>query len=98
MILSLEMFERDVQEPLEHFAMGHIMEEDFLDDGRPWPRYRTDYKPLVDFAIDKEWPIVAANVPRAIASDVSKAGLDVLQSKSDAQKKLFAKGFRVPDR
>ena len=95
-ILSLEMFERDVQEPLEHFAMGHIMEEDFLDDGRPWPRYRTDYKPLVDFAIGKEWPIVAANVPRAIASEVAKAGLDVLQSKADAQKKLFAKDLECP--
>ena len=98
MIVSLEMFERDVQEPLEHFAMGHIVEEEFLEDARPWPRYRTDYKPLVDLAIDKEWPIVAANVPRPIASEVSKGGLDVLQSKTDAEKKLFARELEVPDR
>ena len=95
-VVSLEMFERDVQEHLGHFAMGHIMEEDFLADGRPWPRYRADYKPLVDLAIDKDWPIVAANVPRSIASEVSKGGLDVLQSKTDAEKKFFARELRCP--
>ena len=69
------MFERDVQEPLDHFLMGHMTEEEFLKASRPWPRYATDYKPLVDFAGSKEWPVVAANVPRPMASEVSKAGL-----------------------
>src|SRR5579863_5124679 len=30
LILGLEMFERDVQDPLDHFSMGHITEDDFL--------------------------------------------------------------------
>jgi uncharacterized iron-regulated protein len=96
LILSLEMFERDVQEPLEHFAMGHMSEEDFLKVSRPWPRYVTDYKPLVDFAIAHEMPIIAANVPRPIASEVSKTGLDALTTKNDEEKQWFAADLQCP--
>ena len=46
-ILAMEMFERDVQESLDHFGMGHLPEADFLKASRPWPRYATDYKPLI---------------------------------------------------
>lgn len=95
-IVSLEMFERDVQEPLGHFLMGHLLEDEFLKESRPWPRYRTDYKPLVDFAIDREWPVIAANVPRSVAAEVSKQGLDVLKSKSDAERKWFARELTCP--
>src|SRR5262245_54385579 len=37
-IVAMEMFERDVQEPFDHFQMGHTSEEDFLAAARPWPR------------------------------------------------------------
>jgi uncharacterized iron-regulated protein len=96
-VVSLEMFERDVQEPLEHFLMGHTAEDEFLKDARPWPRYATDYKPLVDFAIAKNWPVVAANVPRAFASEVSKTGLGALDAKSDVEKAWFAADRQCPD-
>jgi uncharacterized iron-regulated protein len=95
-VVSLEMFERDVQDPLEHFLMGHMPEDEFLQASRPWPRYRTDYKPLVDFAMAHGWPVVAANVPRAIASDVAKGGLDVLAGRSDAERQLFARDLICP--
>jgi uncharacterized iron-regulated protein len=95
-IVSLEMFERDAQEPLEHFLMGHMPEDEFLKASRPWPRYATDYKPLVDFAISKDWPVVAANVPRSIASEVAKGGLEVLQQKTAADRKLFAADLKCP--
>ncbi|HXT70670.1 MAG TPA: ChaN family lipoprotein [Vicinamibacterales bacterium] len=95
-IVSLEMFERDAQEPLEHFLMGHMTEEEFLKVSRPWPRYATDYKPLVDFAISKEWAVVAANVPRPIASEIAKGGLEALQPKSAEDRKLFAADLKCP--
>src|SRR6185369_14337565 len=38
-VLALEMFERDVQEPLAHFLMGHSSEAEFLAVSRPWPQY-----------------------------------------------------------
>lgn len=96
LVVSLEMFERDVQEPLDHFLMGHMAEDEFLKASRPWPRYATDYKPLVDFAMAKDWPVIAANVPRALASEVSKSGADVLKTRSDAEKKWFAADLKCP--
>jgi uncharacterized iron-regulated protein len=95
-VLSLEMFERDAQEPLEHFLMGHLEEVEFLKVSRPWPRYATDYKPLVDLAIAREWPVVAANVPRPFASEVAKGGLGILDAKSEADRKLFATDLKCP--
>jgi uncharacterized iron-regulated protein len=93
-ILSLEMFERDVQEPLDHFWMGHTDEAEFLAQARPWPHYARDYKPLVDFAVAHQWPVVAANVPREIAAAVSKSGLDALKGRPAAQTAWFAKDLR----
>jgi uncharacterized iron-regulated protein len=95
-IVSLEMFERDAREPLEHFLMGHTPEDEFLKVSRPWPRYKTDYKPLVDFAIVKQWPVVAANVPRPLASEVSKGGLKVLDAKTGEDRALFARDLQCP--
>jgi uncharacterized iron-regulated protein len=95
-IVSMEMFERDVQEPLDHFQMGHMAEDEFLKASRPWPRYATDYKPLVDFAIARNWPVVAANVPRPIASEVSKGGVAVLASKTGDDLRLFARDLACP--
>ena len=62
----------------------------------PWPNYKTDYKPLVDFAMGKHWPVVASNVPRAMASEVSKAGFDALKTKSAEEAKWFAKDRQCP--
>lgn len=95
-VVSLEMFERDVQEPLDRFLKGQATESELLSVARPWPRYLTDYKPLVDFALVKHWPVVASNVPRSMASDVSKNGLDLLARKPDAEKKWFAADLDCP--
>jgi uncharacterized iron-regulated protein len=95
-ILALEMFERDVQEPLDHFAMGHMADDEFRKVTRPWPAYPTDYKPLVDFAIAKDWPVVASNVPKAFASEVAASGLDVLKKKTPEEQKWFAKDLSCP--
>jgi uncharacterized iron-regulated protein len=95
-IVSLEMFERDVQESLGHFLQGHLTETDFLANARPWPRYATDYKPLVDFAMSREWPVVAANVPRPMASEISKAGIGVLDGKTGDDRRWFARDLQCP--
>jgi uncharacterized iron-regulated protein len=95
-VVGLEMFERDVQESLDHFQMGHTDEPEFLKASRPWPNYVHDYKPLVDFAVKKDWPIFASNVPRSLASDVSKSGLDALKGKSVEEAKWFAADLHCP--
>lgn len=79
-IVSLEMIERDVQPVLDDYLHGRIEEEVFLARSRPWPRYATDYRPLVELAKRRGWPVVAANVPRPIASSVGRAGLAALDT------------------
>lgn len=95
-ILSLEMFERDVQDRVDLFRAGAVSETEFLATSRPWPRYATDYKPLVDLAVQHKWPIVAANIPRPIASEIAKAGLDILRDKATPDSTWFAKEAQCP--
>lgn len=70
--LSMEMFEADNQAKLDKFLAGALSEEDFLATARPWPNYKTDYAPLVNFAKEQQMPVIAANVPRFLAAHVAK--------------------------
>lgn len=70
--LYMEMFEADNQSKLNNFLADTLSEENFLDASRPWPNYRTDYAPLVNFAKEKKMPVIAANVPRFLAAHVAK--------------------------
>jgi uncharacterized iron-regulated protein len=88
--LAMEMFERDVQPVMDKFRAGGVPEADFLKFTRPWPRYATDYKPMVDFAIGKKIPVIGSNVPRTFASEVSKAGWTALEGKPEAQQAWFS--------
>lgn len=72
LVLSMEMFEVDNQEKLDSFLAGQLNEADFMATSRPWPNYRTDYAPLVNFAKEKKMPVIAANVPRFLAAHVAK--------------------------
>ncbi len=85
-VLSLEMFERDVQSALDNYLAGRISEEEFLAGARPWPNYAADYRPLVELARERGWPVVAANVPRRYAAMVAAGGLDTLQALPAAER------------
>jgi len=71
LVLALEMFERDVQETLDAYLEGEISEKTFLRRSRPWPNYREDYRPLIEFAKKKKISVIAANIPRRAAAAVS---------------------------
>lgn len=72
--LSLEMFERDVQPIVDEYLRGWITERHFLQSSRPWSNYRTDYRPLVEFAKAHDLPVLAANAPRRYVNRVSREG------------------------
>lgn len=74
LVLSLEMFEADSQNVLNEYLAGQISEEEFLKKSRPWPRYKTDYRPLVEFAKEYQLPIIAGNIPRFLAAKLAKEG------------------------
>lgn len=86
MIVTLEMFERDVQPLLDQYLLGTISEKNFLDGSRPWDRYATDYRPMVELARVHGWPVIAGNVPRRIASAVGRRGLAALDTMSKVER------------
>ncbi len=87
-VLSMEMFERDVQPVLDDYLAGRIDEAEFLGNARPWQNYETAYRPLVEAAKAAQIPVVAANFPgtlrRKLAGDDAKAAIDALSPESRA--------------
>ncbi|HEX8394821.1 MAG TPA: ChaN family lipoprotein [Longimicrobium sp.] len=79
-VLAMEMFERDVQPVLNEYAAGRLSESDFMARARPWPNYASDYRPLVEIARRNRWPVAASNVPRSVASAVSRGGWAALDT------------------
>ncbi len=73
-VLSLEMFERDVQYILDEYLAGLIIEDQFKKSARPWDRYDTDYRPMVEFAKAHGLRVMASNAPRRYVNRVSRLG------------------------
>ncbi|PKQ70507.1 ChaN family lipoprotein [Raineya orbicola] len=90
LVLGAEMFEADDQIVLDEYANGWIKENHFTKEAKMWDNYRTDYKPLLDFAIKQKIPFVATNVPRRYANIVSREGLESLNKLSADAKKWIA--------
>ena len=94
--VSLEMFERDVQPALDAYLAGSSSEDEFLKSSRPWPRYATDYRALVEMARTERWPVVAANVPRRIAAQAAKAGPPAIEQLPAEDRPFAAQELRCP--
>lgn len=82
-VVSLEMFERDVQTVVNEYLSGLISEKHFLASSRPWGRYATDYRPMVEFAKENKFAVVAANPPGRYANRVARLGRGSLDDLSD---------------
>lgn len=80
LILGAEMFETDNQLILDEYLAGKIKDKNFEDEAKLWDNYKTDYKPLVKYALDKKLRFIATNVPRRYASLVNKSGFEGLDS------------------
>lgn len=78
--LSLEMFERDVQGVMDEYLSGAITERDLKQDGRPWPNYDSDYRPLVELAKAEGLPVICANAPRRYVSMAGRNGRASLET------------------
>jgi uncharacterized iron-regulated protein len=96
-ILSLEMFERDAQPLLNEYLAGRITESDFLAKSRPWDRYVTDYRPMVELAKMKGWRVIASNIPRPLASAVGRKALAALDTLTPAERAWAAREIKCPE-
>lgn len=86
LIMGAEMFETDNQLILNEYLSGKIKEKNFEEEAKLWDNYKTDYKPLVKFAMENKIPFVASNIPRRYAALVNKKGLEALDSLTNEAK------------
>lgn len=90
LVLGAEMFETDDQLVLNEYLSKKYEADKFEAEVKLWKNYKTDYKPLVEFARKNGLPFIATNIPRRYASMVSKTGLEVLDSLTAEAKALIA--------
>ncbi len=95
-VLSLEMFERDVQPALENYLRGAVSESLFLARSRPWPRYATDYRTMVQLARARGWKVIAANIPRPMASAIARKGMPALDTLTTTERAYAAASMVCP--
>ncbi len=95
-VVAMEMFERDVQPSLDDYLAGKLSEEEFLKLSRPWPRYATDYRPIVEFAKAHGWRVIASNTPRRLATQISRQGLAAVDAAPAADRNLMAGQIQCP--
>jgi len=90
LVLGAEMFEADNQLLLDEYLGSEYEADKFEAEVKLWKNYKTDYKPLVEFARKNSLPFIATNVPRRYASMVSRGGFEELDSLSSEAKKFLA--------
>ena len=90
LVLGAEMLEADNQTQVNQYLKGEINQKQLDSSARLWKNYKTDYKPLVDFAKEKKFSFIATNVPRRYASLVFKKDLVALDSLSAQEKSWIA--------
>ncbi|MDP2423835.1 MAG: ChaN family lipoprotein [Bacteroidales bacterium] len=89
LVLGAEMLETDNQLILSEYVGGTIRQRNFEAEAKLWPNYKTDYKPLVEFARDSSLQFIATNVPRRYAAMVNAGGFEALNKLSDEAKTLI---------
>lgn len=88
LILSMEMFETDVQMVLDEYLAGYIKEKNLIKEARAWNNYN-DYKPLVEYAKEHKIKVIAANTPARYTGSVSRNGYEILEKLSPEAKKFL---------
>lgn len=89
LVMGAEMFEADNQLIMDEYFDGFFKSNKFEAEARLWPNYETDYKPLLEFAREKDLDFIATNVPRRYASIVHKKGFEELEKLPEDSKKYL---------
>ena len=96
LILGAEMFETDDQLVIDEYLSGKINLKNFEEEVKLWDNYKTDYKPLLEFAKSKKLSFKATNVPRRYANLVFRNGLESLSELSESAKAQFLPPLPIP--
>lgn len=90
LVMGAEMFEADNQTGVDNYLIGKTDEKKFEQEVRLWPNYKTDYKPLMEFAKANHFNFIATNIPRTYANLVFKGGFEALDSLDKKEKEFIA--------
>ena len=83
MFFGAEMFENGNQLVLDEYLEGFYEEKKMLPEITGlWKNYKTDYKPVLDFAKENNIRFIATNIPRRYADMINKKGIEILDSLS----------------
>ena len=88
--LGAEMIEADNQASLNNYLSGKINLNQFEQEARLWPNYKTDYAPLVELAKENNISFVATNIQRRYAKEVYRNGFEILDSIQSYEKEWIA--------
>lgn len=88
-VIGAEMFEADNQLMIDEYLKGIYPDKKFEDEAKLWGNYKTDYKPVLDFAKEKGLKYIATNIPRRYASVIHKNGFEGLKELSSEARKLI---------
>lgn len=83
LFFGAEMFENGNQLVLNEYLADFYTEKKMLPEiTQLWKNYKTDYKPLVEFAKENKLRFIATNIPRRYADMINKKGIDALKELS----------------
>ncbi len=88
-VLSLEMFDRDVQTVMNEYLADAIRERNFTKDARVWNNY-VDYRPMVEFAKTHNLDVICANAPGRYTNLAGRKGQQALAQLPKTSKQYFA--------
>ncbi len=80
LFFGAEMFENGNQLVLNEFLSGFYTDSKMIPEiTQMWSNYKTDYKPLLDFAKDNNLRFIATNIPRRYAAMINEKGMEALK-------------------
>ncbi|MCP4882206.1 MAG: ChaN family lipoprotein [Flavobacteriales bacterium] len=83
LFFGAEMFENGNQLVIDEYLKGFYKEDKMLAEiTQLWGNYNTDYRPLMEFAKEKNLRFIASNIPRRYASMINKKGMAALKELS----------------
>ncbi len=83
LFFGAEMFESGNQLVMNEYLDSLYSEKKMIPEmTQMWKNYKTDYKPLVEFAKENNLRFIASNIPRRYASMINKKGMDALKELS----------------
>jgi len=85
-ILTMEQFSLNHQGALDAYLANQTGEAEMVEDASAWDNYKGSYRPLVEFARERQLPVIAANAPADIVRCVGRQGADYLAGLPEQQR------------